>query len=387
MSREKDPMNTKTRYLSTNTGVYTQCKLGDGRSASVYLNLVNTVCTTSWPMGSDSNCLEQANSVHTGSQGSFIKLMFVHFDGRDRCSVLPFEVSSSVNITTVTNEGTREWLASGYDVLQQIGFGKSRGRCSGFANKNCNYSALLHGVLNRKNYIDRLLKFRGLKFSQNAFFPPVKFAMATEADQVVQVQIYPPSLAVNLQNLTQETVAKYGPLLLEQIICEADIDSSLMRFCVDTEWRLDRFLSPLEKFQLVVAYYSFRWLEATVKPFDIVGEMHQFICKRLRLFSNDHCRYWHSFERKKRENREIHDFFVQDTTLRKCPHAGQFRVFVVAFLTSNGHSLAARAIRDNFPNDQHLSEKQIDDPSIARHWFDTHVIDSSCLYPSVSRNK
>lgn len=380
-------MGTTTRYLSANTGVYAQCTLEDGRAASVYLNLVNTVCTTSWPMGLDSSCLEHGNSVHTGSQGSFIKLMFVNFDGRDRCSVLPFEVSSSVNITTVTNEGTREWLASGYDVLQQVGFGKTRGRCSGFANKNCNYSALLHGVLNRTDYIDRLLKFRGLKFSRNAFFPRVKFAMETETEQVVQVQIYPPSLAVNLQNLTQDTVVKYGPVLLKQIICEADIDTSLMRFCVDTECRLDRFLSPAEKFQLVVGYYSLRWLEATVVEFDVVGEMHQFICQTLRLFSTDYGRYWYSFERQKRVNREIHDFFVEDTPLRRCPHASHFRAFVVSYLTSRGHSLAARAIVDNFPSDAHPSEKRIDDPSVARHWFDTHVIDYRCLYREISNNK
>lgn len=40
-------MGTRTRYLSANTGVYAQCTLEDGRAASVYLNLVNTVCTTS----------------------------------------------------------------------------------------------------------------------------------------------------------------------------------------------------------------------------------------------------------------------------------------------------------------------------------------------------
>ena len=139
-------MSLKTRHLSANTGVYAQCAWKDGRRASAYLNLVNTVCTTSWPMGSESNCIERGNSVHTGSQGSFIKLMFVNLDGRDRCSLLPFEVSSSVNITTVTNEGTREWLASGYEVLQHISFKKAVGRCAGFVNKNCNYSTLLHGV-------------------------------------------------------------------------------------------------------------------------------------------------------------------------------------------------------------------------------------------------
>lgn len=375
-------MDVKTRHLSANTGVYAEWALDDGRTASVYLNLVNTVCTTSWPMGSSGTCLEQGNSVHTGCQGSFIKLMFVNVDGRDRCSLLPFEVSSSVNITTVTNEGTREWLASGYDVLQHLGFGKMGGRCGGFVNKNCNYSALLHGVLNRADYIKRLVTVRGLKFAENAFFPPVKFSMTTDTEHVVQVQIYRPSLAVNLQNLTHETVPRYGPIILGHIICEADIDTSLMRFCVDTEWRLDRFLSPSEKFQIVVAYYSFRWLEAAAPPFDIVREMHQYICQGLRLFSTDHSRYWYSFERQKRENREIHDFFVEDTPLRRCPHANKFRSFVVAFLNSRGHLLAARAILDSFPNEsrEDVSSKRWFDATAARSWFNTHVVEYKCLY-------
>ena len=97
-------MAIRTSHLSTNTGVYAKCDLNGDRTASVFLYLVNTVCTTSWPMVQGENCLEQGNSVHTGSQGSFIKLMFVCFDGRDKCSLLPFYVSSSVNITTVTNE-------------------------------------------------------------------------------------------------------------------------------------------------------------------------------------------------------------------------------------------------------------------------------------------
>lgn len=382
--REGLLMSVSTRHLSANTGVYIQSALRDGRVASVFLNLVNTVCTTSWPMGTESNCLERANSVHTGSQGSFIKLMFVNLDGRDRCSLLPFEVSSSLNITTVTDEGMREWLASGYDVMQRIGFGKARGRCAGFVNKNCNFSTLLHGVMNRADYIKRLLKYRGLKFSRNAFFPPVKFSMATDTGHVIQVQIYPTSLAVNLQNLTKETVSRYGPILLGNIVCEADIDTSLMRFCVDNEWRLGRFLSPFEKFQLVIAYYSFRWLEATTTPFDIVGEMHQFIHKGLRLFSSDHGRYWYSFSRQKRENWEVHDFFVEDTSLRRCPHASLFRAFVVEFLTSRKHLLAARAIMERFPDDSReesfSSKKQIYDPYAARDWYDTHVGQPQCLY-------
>ena len=375
-------MSIRTKYLPVNVGVYAQCRLPDGRRASVFLNLVNTVCTTSWPMGREENCLEHGNSVHTGPQGSFIKLMFVCFDGRDKCSLLPFDVSSSVNITTVTNEYTRELLASGYEVLQHIGFGKTGGRCSGFVNKNCNFSAVLHGVLNREEYIGRLLTVRGLRFSRNAYFPPVKYSTTTDTGQVVQVQIYPTSLAVNLQNLTKETVSQYGSFILEQIACEADIDTSLMRFCVDAEWRLDRTLSPFEKLQMVVAYYSFRWLEATVEAFDIVAEMHNFLLNGLLLFTLDHCRYWYSFERKKRRNMEIHDLFVEDTPLHRCPHASGFRAFVLSFLSSRGHAFAVRKIREKFPavTESDTHETPWSDPSSARLWYETHVVNRHCLY-------
>lgn len=375
-----ETMALRTRHLSANTGVYTQCTLADGRHvASVYLNLVNTVCKTSWPMGAGNECLEQSNSVHTGSKGSFIKKMFVGFDGRDKCSLLPFDVSSSVNITTVTNEGTRELLASGYGVLQHLGFGRTGGRCDGFFNKNCNFSALLHGVLNRTKYIKRMLTVRGLRFSRNAFFPPVIFSMTTDEGQIVKVQIYPPSLAVNLQNLTKDTVFKYAPDIFRDILCEADLDTSLMRFCVDAEWRLDRFVSPFEKFQLVVSYYSIQWLGKTIPSFDIVAAMHDFLNRGLQLFSLDHSRYWYSFEREKRENREIHEYFIEDGPLRRCPHAGPFRAFVVAFLSSRGHLTAVQAIRDQCEEEEE-EEDSLGDSMIARIWYDTHVIDRQCLY-------
>ena len=374
-------MAVRTKYLPANVGVYAECRLSDNQRASVFLDLVNTVCTTSWPMGSEETCLERGNSVHTESQGSFIKLMFVCFDGRDKCSLLPFDVSSSVNITTVTNENTRELLASGYDVLQHIGFGKKGGRCNGFVNKNCNFSAVLHGVLNREEYIERLLTIRGLRFSRNAYFPPVKYSFTTETGQVVQVQIYPTSLAVNLQNLTKETVTRYGSFILQQIACEADIDTSLMRFCVDAEWRLDRTLSPYEKLQLVIGYYSFRWLEATVDTYDIVAEMHDFLLKALSLFTLDHGRYWYSFERKKRKNMEIYDLFIEDTPLRHCPHAGGFRAFVLTFLSSRGHAFAAQKIREAFPVDKDsATETDPNDPCSARLWYETHVVDRHCLF-------
>lgn len=110
--------------------------------------------------------------------------MFVCFDGRDKCSLLLFDVSSFVNITIVTNE--RELLALGYAVLQDIGFGKKGVRCNGFVNKNCNFSAVLHGVLNREEYIEQLFTIRGLRFSGNAYFPPVKYSFTTETGQVMQ---------------------------------------------------------------------------------------------------------------------------------------------------------------------------------------------------------
>ena len=85
-----------------------------------------------------------------------------------------------------STSNTRELLASRCDVLQHIGFGKKGGRCNGFVNKNCNFSAVLHGVLNREEYIERLLTIRGLRFSRNAYFPPVKYSFTTETGQVVQ---------------------------------------------------------------------------------------------------------------------------------------------------------------------------------------------------------
>lgn len=374
-------MAIRTKHLSANTGVYARCELVDGRIACAYLNLVNTVSTTSWPMGQCDNCLERGNSVHTGSRGSFIQLMFICFNGRDKCSLLPFQASSAVNMTTVKDEGTREFLASGYDVLQHLGFGKTGGRCGGFYNKNCNFSTVLHGVLNRERYIERLLTVRGLRFSRNAFFPPVKYSTVTDTEQVIQAQIYPSSLAINLQNLTKATASRYGPFILQQIACEADVDTSLMRFCVDAEWRMCRTLTPNEKIELVVAYYSFRWLEFTEPGFNITTAMHDFLQRGLRLFTLDHERYWYTFEREKYKNWEINNLFVENTRLHCCPHADGFRVFVKTFLTSMGHVFAAQQIRNAFPDAaESLTHKDIRDCSLARHWYQTHVLEYHCLY-------
>ena len=236
-------------------------------------------------------------------------------------------------------------------------------------------------MLNRDEYIERLLTVRGLRFSRNAYFPPVKYCTTTNTGQVVQVQIYPSSLAVNLQNLTKETVLRYGSFILREIVCQGDVDTSLMRFCVDAEWRMDRTLSRSEKFQLIVAYYSFRWLDATVTAFDIVGAMHQFLHRGLRLFTMDHGRYWYSFEReKKRESRNSRSL-CPGHPLHHCPHAGEFRAFVITFLTSRGHEFAAQQIRKTFPhNPESMTKEATSGPSSALNWYETHVVDNRCLY-------
>ena len=152
----------QTNRVCANLGMYISCRLDDGRTAAAFLNLVNTVSTASWPLEQSDNCLEHGNSVHTGSSGGFIKRMFICSDGRYKCSLLPFDASSSLNITTVTDEGTREFLASGYGVLQHVGFGKTGGRHGGSQNKNSNYSTVLHGIMNRETFVQNLLKTRGL---------------------------------------------------------------------------------------------------------------------------------------------------------------------------------------------------------------------------------
>ena len=326
---------------------------------------------------------EKQNSVHTGSSGGFIKGMFICLDGRDKCSLLPFDASSSVNITTVTDEGIREFLASGYGILQHLGFGNTGGRYGGSRNKNSIYSTVLHGVMNRENFIEKLLSDHGLKFSHNSFFPPVKYSTFTKDGDILQVQIYPSSLAINLQNLTRETALKYGGQILRQITCEASIDTSLMRFCVDAEWRISRILSRYEKIQLVIAYYSFRWLENTEPRFDIITEMHGFLQNGLQRFTEDYKRYWFSFERDKYKNWEIDYLFIEKTPLRKCPHAIYFQAFVLAFLTIQGHTSAAQKILKTFPKDQtSITESALSGPSLARTWYETHVLKRDCIYGS-----
>ena len=380
---QERPSTIKTTFVCANMGVYVTGVSVDGSTASAFFSLVNTVSTALWPPEHEYDCLEKRNSVHTGSSGSFIKRMFICLDGRDKCSLLPFDASSSVNITTVTDEGIREFLASGYGILRHLGFGNTGGRYGGSKNKNSNYTTVLHGVMNRKNFIERLLSDHGLKFSHNSFFPPVKYSTLTEEGEVLQVQIYPSSLAINLQNLTRETALKYGGQILRQITCEASIDTSLMRFCVDAEWRISRILSPYEKLQLVIAYYSFRWLENTEPEFDIVKEMHGFLQNGLQLFTEDYKRYWFLFERDKYKNFEIDCLFIEKTPLRKCPHAIYFRAFVLTFLTTQGHISAALNIRKTFPKDQtSIIERALNDPSLARVWYETHVLKRDCIYGS-----
>ena len=81
------------------------------------------------------------------------------------------------------------------------------------------------------------------------------------------------------------------------------------------------------------------------------------------------------------KNWEIHNLFVENTPLRRCPHAEGLRVFVKTFLTSMGHDFAAQQIRNAFPDDvESLTHKDVSASSLARHWHKTHVVERHCLY-------
>ena len=72
--------------------------------------------------------------------------------------------------------------------------------------------------------------------------------------------------------------------------------------CMDAEWRMSRILTQSEKIQLVVAYYSFRWLEHTEADFHFTAHVHHFFLHGLQLCTEDYKRYWFSFTREKYKN-------------------------------------------------------------------------------------
>lgn len=407
-------------YQTSGAGIRTEC---DRPPAAAYFSAVNTVSTAFWPSSvhwpqedgsldgynKRRSCEEEACSVHVQGPRSLIETMNVYQEGRRRSSVLPFDVSSSVNFTTVTREDTRDVFATHFDLQRLLAFRRD-GRNCGIATTNKNFMTVLHGVMNRDEYTRLLVANHEKDFHENSFFPPIKWSMVLspspswgddaagwpqrrqwdQRQRETKHQLYKRSLAVNLQKYDDQTLTEFGPRVLEMMLQEAQVDPDLNRLCVDAEQLLGRHLSDPEKREILFNYYSAAWLRHCAPPstssaaaetdaaaFRFSDELQRLIVERLTTRSWDYKRYAYNFKRSKRKNAEIYDLCGDPCDpVRRCLHSAPFVSFVLHFLREREYRCAAEIVENAvaWARDDRLFL----DFRLAKDWWDTHILQNVC---------
>ena len=405
--------STAGRGCSIDTAPTTTTTTTTTRSANAYFAVTNTVSTAYWAAAKRQSCDEEACSAELKMERPIIQAMHVYQEGRRRTSALPFRRTESVNFTTVKAEDDRDAFAVCFQLQRLVGFGRRLDADEGdkgghgceFFKTNDNFMTLLHGVMNRDEYVRRLLGRHQANYYSNSLFPSIRRAFVDPSSSAsssrrgrgeeggggrgggkrgrarhrngrvrisAKVQLYKDSLAVNLQKYDAHRLAACGPVVLSDLLREARLDVDLNRLCVDAEHRRDRNLDDSEKREILFWYYSARWLSATEeppssspspverpaatpsrapgspsfrRPFRFCQAMQHFVAQRLVERSSDYRRYAYAFRRRKRTNCEIYDVCgdPRDAVYR-CPHSRPFVAFVVRLLRSQGHVVAARTV-------------------------------------------
>lgn len=370
-----------------------------------------------------------------------IQTMHVYQEGRRRTSVLPFARTESINFTTAKAEDDRDAFAAAFELQRLVGFGGRDGSSSGgggggddkggtaceLVKTNDNFMTVLHGVMNREEYVGRLLARHQRDYYSNSLFPsirrsfgwslPSRKAAATSPrhldvdDNPTKVQLYRDSLAVNLQRCDVEGLTRRGPSILRDLLSEAAIDEDLNRMCVDAEHRRDRNLDDAEKREILFWYYSARWLSESSSTrrrrrrlrkekirrsrFRFCREMRRLISGGLPEKSDDYKRYAYTFKRKKRKNSEIFDVCGDPSDLvYRCPHSRPFVAFVLRFLTARGYTEAAASVArasaaaaagdavDGVEIERRdprsIEEEEKMEKTLAKEWWKTHVQNNVC---------
>lgn len=206
----------------------------------------------------DNTFEEKCSSVHLRSgEESFVDQMTRRLHPLyDSSSHLSFPTTSLNNVTTKGWDvdpvyyGSIQTAYLGY-AFDRIGHIQTR-----FSTNNRNYTALIHGIENRRACLAAMEKLDSLKFSRNCSFPPltwsVTFENRQERDVVCRSQIYDNSFALNTQRQTDESLTETSKCILSHLMKSASIDFSVNHLCIKWELKLGRNLSYPEKCQLLV---------------------------------------------------------------------------------------------------------------------------------------
>lgn len=258
----------------------------------------------------DDSCLdERCSSVHLRSgQDTFVDQMTRRLHPLyDSSSHLSFPTTSLNNVTS------RGWDVDPvfYGAVQAAYLGDAFGRLghvrTRLATNNRNYTALIHGVQNRRECLSAMEKLESLKFSRNCSFPPLTWNAtydgARHRDVVCRSQIYDNSFAVNTQRQTDCSLQETSECVLSPMLKFASVDFSANHLCTDWEVRLGRSLSFPEKCQLLV------FLEVARHRFGEGSELFQTECSRfpLKKFDPSFAKNFFGVKRSARRNPEIGD--------------------------------------------------------------------------------
>ena len=279
-----------------------------GRFFLVY-KCVNDVSSYGTFYFDESTLDERCDSVHLRSgEESFVNQMTRRLHPLyDSSSHLSFPTTSLNNVTT------RGWDVDPiyYAAVQAAYLGHAFGRFghvrTQFTTNNRNYTALIHGVENRRACLSAMERMESLKFSRNCSFPPLTWNVTYEGDRegdvVCRSQIYDNSFALNTQRQTDDSLRETSKCILSHMLKFATVDFSVNHLCAEREVQLRRNLSYPEKCQLLV------FLEVARRKWTENSERFQAECGRfsLREYDDSFTKNMFGTKRATRNNPELSD--------------------------------------------------------------------------------
>lgn len=278
----------------------------------------------------DNTFEEKCSSVHLRSgEESFVDQMTRRLHPLyDSSSHLSFPTTSLNNVTTKGWDVDPVYFGSIQTAYLGLAFDRIGHVQTPFSTNNRNYTALIHGVENRRVCLSAMEKMDSLKFSRNCSFPPltwsVTFDNGQDRDVVCRSQIYDNSFALNTQRQTDESLIETSKCILSHLMKSASVDFSVNHLCIEWELKLGRNLSCPEKCQLLLILEVARQKHLEAHGFQL--ECGSFLLKE---YDDTFAKNMYGIKRPSRNNPEMPDILghlpipLRDAVLNRWRNEGR----------------------------------------------------------------
>jgi len=187
---------------------------------------------------------ELSSSIHLRGSKLQHTMWEISKCGCHTSTILNFCSTGSTTITVRGNYQLRLRASLDFIYHQALAYGKSGAILLPFATNNLNYTARLYGVSNPEYVGEYLCRMEKYAVERNDRFPSIKFNL--RQPERVCFQLFVPSMCINTQYQTWDSLEKSGRVILDTILKYADVNFKLNETCVHQELIKGDKLSNLE---------------------------------------------------------------------------------------------------------------------------------------------